>query len=108
MGLLAGANDYELMEKTNFPRNISRHNYTVEEIDQEVQRPVVQKLMQLMRMRNEYAAFDGEVQVSDLPDNLLEITRESNGCRAVLRADLKAKTFTVTCDDPQYNFSTEG
>lgn len=108
MGLLAGANDYELMEKTNFPRNISRHNYTVEEIDREVQRPVVQKLMQLMRMRNEYAAFDGEVQVAGLPGNLLEITRESNGCRAVLRADLKAKTFTITCDDPQYNFSVEG
>lgn len=107
VGLVAGGNDYELMRRTNYPRNISRHNYTVEEIEREAQRPVVQKLLRLMRMRNEYPAFDGEVQVADLPDDKLEIVRESNGCRAVLRADLKAKTFTIICDDPQYNFSTE-
>ena len=105
MGLLAGKNDYELMKQTDFPRNISRHNYTVEEIGQEVQREVVQKLLRLMRIRNEYPAFDGEVQVSPLPDHLLEITRESNGCRAILRADLEKKTFTITCDDPAYNYS---
>ena len=104
VGLLAGANDYELMKKTDFPRNISRHNYTVEEIENEVKKPVVQKLMQLMRMRNEYPAFDGEIQVSQLPDDQLEIIRESNGCRAVLKADLKTKAFSVVCGDANYNF----
>lgn len=44
MGLLAGENDYELMNKTDFPRNISRHNYTVDEIHEEVKKPVVQSL----------------------------------------------------------------
>lgn len=107
MGLLAGENDYELMQRTDFPRNISRHNYTVREIAQEVQKDVVQKLLKLMRIRNEYPAFDGEVVVSELPDNLLEITRESGGCKAVLRADLEKKTFTVTCGDPAYNFTLE-
>lgn len=107
MGLLAGENDYELMKKTDFPRNISRHNYTVEEIDQEVQKPVVQKLLQLMRMRNEYPAFDGEVIVAEQPDHILEITRESNGCHAVLKADLEKKTFEIICDDSRYNFSSE-
>lgn len=106
VGLLAGENDYELMKRTNYPRNISRHNYTVPEIEHAVQKPVVQKLCELMRLRNEYAAFDGETVISDLPDNLLEITRESNGCRAVLHADLAEKTFTVTCSDPQYAFAS--
>lgn len=104
MGLLAGENDYELMQRTGFPRNISRHNYTVEEIGREVQKPVVKKLLQLMQIRNNYEAFDGEVQVSELPDNLLEITRESNGCKAVLRAYLDKKSFTITCDDPKYDW----
>lgn len=109
MGLLAGANDYELMNRTNFPRNISRHNYTVGEIEQEIRKPVVQKLMQLMRMRNEFPAFDGKVQISDLPDYLLEIIRESNGCRAVLHADLRDGSFTVRCTDSRYDFpGTEG
>lgn len=101
MGLLAGENDYELMERTDFPRNISRHNYTLEEIEREAKRPVVRKLCRLMRLRNEYKAFDGEMIVSELPDHLLKITRRSNGCEAVLQADLITKEFTVTCKDAE-------
>lgn len=104
MGLLAGANDYELMERTNFPRNISRHNYTKEEIEAEVQKPVVQKLCKLMRLRNEFPAFDGKAIVSDLPDHMLEITRESNGKKAVLLADLVTKEFTIRCSNPVYDW----
>lgn len=107
VGLLAGENDYELMQKTNYPRNISRHNYTVEEIKEAVRKPVVQKLCRLMRMRNECAAFDGQFTVSKLPDHLLEITREKDGCTAVLRADLSAKTFTIVCSDPAWNFESK-
>lgn len=101
MGLLAGENDYELMERTDFPRNISRHNYSLEEIEREAKRPVVRKLCRLMRLRNEYKAFDGEMIVSELPDHLLKITRRSNGCEAVLQADLITKEFTVTCKDTE-------
>lgn len=105
VGLLAGENDYELMERTDFPRNISRHNYTVEEITQAIEKPVVKELCRLMQIRNEYKAFDGEIIISDLPDELLEITRRSNGCEAVLRADLVEKKFTITCKDPDYNYA---
>ena len=104
MGLLAGENDYELMERTDFPRNISRHNYTMEEIEQNVQRPVVKELCRLMRLRNEYKAFDGEILLSDLPDEQLEITRRSGDCEAVLRADLVTKAFSITCKDAAYNY----
>ena len=97
MGLLAGENDYELMRRTDFPRNISRHNYDAGEIEEAVKKPVVQKLCKLMRLRNEFPAFDGEVAVSDLPDHLLEITRESNGVKAVLWADLATKEFKIRC-----------
>lgn len=107
MGLLAGENDYELMRKTDFPRNISRHNYTVEEIKEAAEKPVVKWLCELMRIRNEYAAFDGEITVSDLPDDMLEIVRESGGNRAILRADLKTREFTVTCNDPSYFFDSK-
>lgn len=105
VGLLAGENDYELMKRTDFPRNISRHNYTLEEVTQEIEKPVVRELCRLMRIRNEYKAFDGEIIISDLPDELLEITRRSNGCEAVLRADLVRKKFTITCKDPDYNYA---
>lgn len=103
MGLLAGENDYELMRRTDFPRNISRHNYTLEEIAKAVEKPVVQKLKKLMRMRSGYPAFDGETVVEETPDDLLRIVRESGGCRAVLTADLKNRRFTVRCGDETYN-----
>ena len=67
---------------------------------------LIQKLRRLMRIRNEYPAFDGEVQVADLPDDTLEITRESNGCRAVLHADLKTKRFTIRCADSAFDYES--
>jgi len=104
MGLLAGANDYELMNKTDFPRNISRHNYTVSEVEKEVQKPVVKELCRLMRIRNEYKAFDNAFILEDTEDSRLRIIRESNGCRAVLDADLKTMKFNISCDDNSYDY----
>lgn len=107
MGLLAGENDYELMKKTDFPRNISRHNYTVAEVKQEVQKPVVKELCRLMRIRNEYRAFDDIFCAEETADDKLRIIRESNGCRAVLDADLKTMKFCIICDDSNYNYVSQ-
>lgn len=101
MGLLAGANDYELMERTNYPRNISRHNYTVEEICREVERPVVRHLCRLMQFRNLYPVFDGTMEVMDTPADILQIAWRDSGLEAVLWADLKSHAFTVTYLDEQ-------
>jgi sucrose phosphorylase len=95
MGLLAGENDYDLMNKTNFPRNISRHNYTVEEIREEVKKPVVQKLLKLMRFRNEYDSFQGECIIENTPDSILSVRRKSGDYEAWLNADLKTLQFRI-------------
>ena len=71
-----------------------------------MQKPVVQKLCRLMHIRNEYPAFDGEVQVEDLPDDQLKIVRESNGCRAELYADLKTKKFRISCADSAFDYES--
>jgi sucrose phosphorylase len=101
VGLLAGENDYELMKQTDFPRNISRHNYTVGEIHQEVKKPVVKQLCNLMRFRNDYPAFDEECIVEDTQDDKLTIRRCSDSFEAILAADLKDYSFTITYRDPQ-------
>jgi sucrose phosphorylase len=41
-------------ERTGDGRDVNRHNHSMEEVEQEVRRPVVQRLMQLIRFRNEY------------------------------------------------------
>lgn len=103
MGLLAGENDYELMERTNYPRNISRHNYTMEEIEQLVKKPVVQQLCKLMQFRNQYPVFDGQYQVADTPDDRLEICWKDAQYQAVLKADLKSHAFEIRYLDTKGN-----
>lgn len=97
MGLLAGENDYELMERTNYDRNISRHNYTVEEIEAAVEKPVVKRLRRLMQFRNAYPVFDGEMSLPETEDSRLVVRWTDGGLEAVLDADLKARTFVISC-----------
>jgi sucrose phosphorylase len=96
VGLLAGENDHELMKRTDFPRNISRHNYTVDEIKEEVKKPVVEELCKMMRFRNEYPAFDDTCIVEETEDHLLKIRRVSENYEAILEANLKNYSYSIT------------
>jgi sucrose phosphorylase len=95
VGLLAGKNDIELVETTKNGRDINRHSYSIEEIDGEVKRPVVQKIFNLMRFRNECPAFSGEAETS-FSGSVLTIKRVNAGYTAVLMADMKAHTCDIT------------
>ena len=60
VGALAGGNDMDLLNRTHVGRDINRHYYTVAEIDENLERPVVKALNALCRLRNTLDAFDGE------------------------------------------------
>ena len=95
VGLLAGKNDLQLLEETKVGRNINRHYYKLDEIDKEVERPVVKKLLELMKFRNEHPAFDGEFILEDCSDEELIILRQHKGDFARLKANLKTRKFTI-------------
>jgi sucrose phosphorylase len=96
VGLLAGRNDIALLEETKVGRNINRHYYSAEEVEAEVQRPVVQRLFNLMRFRNTHPAFNGMFAIVPHEEpHLLEMSWTGDGHKAVLKADLTAHTFTV-------------
>ncbi len=97
VGLLAGANDIELLEATRQGRDINRHYYTKEEVAENVERPVVRDLLFLMELRNECPAFSGECFPS-FENGILCIRREHDGHTARLQADLNDYSFTVTAD----------
>jgi len=100
VGLLAGENDIELLEETKVGRNINRHYYTTEEIDKEVERPVVQRLIELMEFRNSYPAFDGDYTIHDTTsDELLEISWKRDEYEAVLKANLATYEYVISYDD---------
>ncbi|MBC2478366.1 sucrose phosphorylase, partial [Clostridium beijerinckii] len=65
VGALAGENDTENVKKTGEGREINRHNFSIEEIEQSLKKDVVQRLLKLIKFRNEYDAFNGEFKVLD-------------------------------------------
>ncbi|WP_410513478.1 sucrose phosphorylase [Paenibacillus sp. BR2-3] len=95
VGLLAGENDLELLEKTKEGRNINRHYYSKEEIDAEVERPVVQKLFQLLKLRNSSPAFQGDIQIEQVNENGMVITWKNLTSEIKLEADLLTKEFSI-------------
>ena len=100
VGLLAGENDMEALKNGGEGRSINRHNYTEEEIDQAVQKPMLQKLYRLMRFRNQHPAFDGNILVDQTSaGGRLHIQWKKNNAIAVLDADFGDRSFQITYTD---------
>lgn len=96
VGMLAGSNDIELMERTKNGRDINRHYYTKEAVEQELERPVVQEIRTLMELRNSHPAFhlDGSIRVA-AQGNRLKIIRRWKEYQIVLDADLTTYEYQI-------------
>jgi sucrose 6(F)-phosphate phosphorylase len=95
VGLLAGENDTAAVERTGDGRSINRHDYTIEEVDNALGRPVVRRVLELVRLRNTHPAFDGELEVAGDQSSLR--LRWRNGDAACgLEVDLASGRVTVT------------
>lgn len=103
VGLLAGENDIELLEKTKNGRDINRHNYSLNEIAQEMEKPVVQRLLRLMEFRNGYQAFNGSFHIQDTDEDRLSLAWVLPPYQAHLDLDLKTFDTRITYFDPESN-----
>jgi sucrose phosphorylase len=101
VGLLAGTNDLDLLAATGVGRDINRHRYTRAEIDAALQRPVVERLFELIRLRNSHPAFGGRFEVQPGPAHLLELRWSAEAARVELEVDLRARVARVAATDPQ-------
>lgn len=88
VGLLAGKNDVEKVKATGEGREINRHNYSTMEIDEAVEKEVVQRLLQLIRFRNEYSAFNGEFKILDSSEHEVNISWQKDDKICTLKIDL--------------------
>ena len=105
VGMLAGESDTASYREGESTRSLNRHNYTLEEIDREVERPIVRRLMELCRFRNTCPAFDGEIlPVEESGGNQLNVTWRNGGCTATLHADFGTKRFTVEVNGETLTF----
>jgi sucrose 6(F)-phosphate phosphorylase len=96
MSLLAGENTPAEIELQADRRAINRHNFSLEEIDERLHRPVVQRLLKLIRFRNECPAFEGEFSVVDCEDHRLILGWVNKHNKVLLNADLLTKEYTIT------------
>lgn len=87
MGLLAGRNDMALLAATGVGRDINRRRYRREEIESELERPVVQRLIELIRLRNTHDAFQGEFAVLPGTSEVLTLCWKHGAEEALLAID---------------------
>lgn len=95
VGLLAGENDIEAVRKTGENRALNRHNYSAKEIESSLKREVVQRLLKLIRFRNEYSAFDGEFKVLDSSKDEIKLSWQKDDKQCTLFVDLKTNKSVI-------------
>ena len=99
VGLLAGGNDLDLLRRTGVGRDINRHFYESQEVSKAMNRPVVQSLLSLVRVRNTHPAFGGTftIEPSTLDRLVLRWTRDGEWVR--LDADLSRMCASISSGD---------
>jgi sucrose phosphorylase len=100
VGLLCGKNDTEFVDKTTEGREINRHNYSLEEIEHEVNRGVVMKLIELIKFRNTHPAFNGKFMVGKCDDQIIDLSWESEDSFARLVVKLQPLSASIVYKDP--------
>ena len=100
VGLLAGENDLELVERTGVGRDINRHYYTDSEISAALERPVVDSLIRLMKLRTGSSAFDGKFVIGDSRSDRLILRWNGDDASAELDVDLGGKTASMRFESP--------
>ena len=97
VGLLGGANDHLAVARTGEGRAINRHDYSLDEIDAELQRPVVRRIIDLIRLRRTHPAFEGVLTVEAVDESLGMAWVHRDG-ELRLAVDLAAGHVTLIAD----------
>jgi sucrose phosphorylase len=107
VGLLAGANDEAAVQAHGEGRAINRHDYSLAEVESALRRPVVQRLLRLIRLRNEHPAFRGELTVFDAPACELRLEWRQDDAFARLEVDLRGPGALLRCWDERAGLAEE-
>ena len=102
LDLFAGKNDYAAMERAGAGghKEINRTNLTKEAIAAGLEKPVVQKQLELLKMRASYPVFSQDSHISvETEDSKLSFIWEGHGQKAVLDADLATEGFVISITD---------
>jgi len=96
VGLLGGTNDMDLLARTGVGRDINRHYYTIAEIEDVLKQSLVQKQIELIRLRNTHPAFKGEFRVDATKENRIELQWQLGDHWIKLQTDLSVPSASIT------------
>lgn len=96
VGLLAGENDMNLLAKTGVGRDINRHFYLPDEVEQAIQRPVVQALFDLIRFRNRHPAFNGTFSMPETGGTQITLRWDNGNEWAMLEVDFASSSYAIS------------
>jgi len=105
-GLLAGGNDMELLAKSAVGRDINRHYYTPAEVEAALEKPVVNQLIEIVKVRNTHPAFLGKATVESSAAHLLTITWWQGDDWARLEVDLSKPGAEIEYSNPGMDHSS--
>jgi sucrose phosphorylase len=100
VGLLAGVNDMDLLRRTGVGRDINRHYYTDEDMQRDLNRPVVGALLDLLRFRNSHPSFAGTFSLAPSTAETLVLRWQSENQWARLEVDLIEMRALITSGQP--------
>ena len=95
VGMLAGMNDLELLQRTQVGRDINRHFYRAGEIETALRRPVVADLIRLIRLRNSHPAFGGRFTAEPSGDSTLVLSWSRDNARAELKVCIESRQYSI-------------
>jgi sucrose phosphorylase len=95
VGLLGGLDDVDLFARTGQGRDVNRHSYTPEEIEQALASDVTRGVLDLVRLRSIHSAFAGVFSWRQLNDSTLELSWRNGAASAVLLVDVAKRSFRI-------------
>ncbi len=85
--------------RTGEGRAINRHDYTLSEIAHALDRPIVRRVMDLVRLRNIHPAFDGTLEVEADDDHSVRLRWRHGADVATLDVDFAGGGAVLTDGD---------
>lgn len=97
LDIFAGKNNYEAADNGGSAghKEINRTTLTMQDIEQGLKTEVVNKQLEIIRLRNTSNAFSGEVEINDVCDDKIDVKWTNDKSIVHLKADLNDYKFTI-------------
>ena len=95
------------LKKTGENREINRHNYTVSQIENSINNSVVQRLLKLIKFRNEYEAFNGQFTILQCAESQIALSWQKEKWHCILNIELeicKSVIYYINEDDEEIEY----